>query len=620
VSSSALRARPGHPVRRRAAQPMPPPMRVLAQLLRQPVGADDTAAAEIDAELAEVAAEAAANVAAEAVEAELAADVVNRPALDDLTVDRVLDVFLNERGWLVPARLAETTDLGDGTLEDRTRRLERARLLDQLRANAWADGTLSSYGGHVRAWRAWCAEEGVPALPFDPQQVASHLLDYAFIWDEDAGDFLRDIDRGLMPAVTAGTVGIRLAALNLAAAFIGMPRPGDNAGIQELMRGVRRRLGVAPAHRAAALDLSRIDACLTAATGARYAATRNRAALLTRARTGATAGQLAAMGWPGVTLEATQVTLELASTHRHGTPTVVVVPAHANPDLCLVRTLRELRTMAVRLDRVFAHPAISRSRSGAATNRTSGGPMSRQALHRAVHAAADLEGGWEAVPGLADRELARLLRTGCPVTPLVMARDRALLLAGFWTAARRSNLSALNWRDVTDHGDDGLAAVWRRSKTDQEGRSKTKWIPQAAPGSEKACPATALRAWKAQLTTALGRPPRPDEPVFVTLTGAGTVKLRNDRPVRLTGDAINDVVQKLAVAAGLMTKPKPGEKATFSAHSLRSGFVTEGLRGDKLSIPEVQDVTDHKTVSVLVGYRREVNGAKTNAARKLLGS
>ncbi|MGY1659647.1 hypothetical protein ACI78Q_00295 [Geodermatophilus sp. SYSU D00705] len=617
-----MRARPGRPVPRRTA-PTASTSSALALLLRRSV--DLPAGEDVDAAVSMADADAAAKSAAEVVEAELVDETIEQPSFDDLTVDRVLDAFLNERGWLVPARLAEVTDLGDGTAAQRVYRLERARLLDELRASAWADGTLASYGGHVRAWRAWCREEDLPALPFDPQQVANHLLDYAFIWDEATADFLRDTDGGLMPAVTAGTVGIRLAALNLAAAFIGLPRPGDNPGIQELMRGIRRRLGIAPEHRAAALDLARINACLTAATGAGYTATRKRAAVLVRARTGATAGQLAELGWADVTLEAEQVTLQLAPAHRWGEPVTVVVPAHCNPELCLVRTLRELRTMAVKLDSVFAHPAVPtprRTKKGEpprTPHRTAGGPMTRQALHQAVHAAAADAGGWAALPGLTDRALARLLAAECPVTPLVIARDRALLLVGFYTAGRRSNLSALNWRDLTDHGEDGLAAIFRRSKTDQEGRGKPKWVPQAAPGSDKACPATALRAWRAQLTVALGRPPRPDEPVFVALTGAGTLKVGEDgRAPRLTGEGINDAVQRLAVAAGLMRKPPTGEKAVYTAHSLRSGFVTEALRDDKLSIPEVQDVTDHKTVDVLVAYRREVNGAKTNAARKLL--
>jgi integrase len=615
---------PGRPWPRRA---VPAATSSALALLLRPTP-ELPAGTAVNAALAEADADAAAKAAAEVVEAELVDDDAAQDPFDELSVDRVLDAFIDQKTKrLVPARLAEVTDLGDGSAEVRAYRLERARLLDELRANAWADGTLRNYGMHVRAWRAWCRTEGVPALPFRPDQVANFLLDYTFIYDEEAGEFARDADDGLLPAVAAGTVDNRLAALNLAAQFIGIARPGDNPGIVELIRGIRRRLGVAPRHRRAAMDLARLDACLAAATGARFTATRTRAAVLIRARTGASAGQLAELGWADIVLEEHQVTLELAPASRWGEPVTVVVPAHPNAELCLVRTLRQLRTMATgRLDRVFGRPAVTaprRPRKGEPPRTpayAAGDPMTRPALYKAVNAAAAPAGGWDALPGLSDRELARLLTAECPVTPLATARDRALLLTGFWTAGRRSNLSALNWRDVTDHGEDGLAVEFRRSKTDQLGFGKTKWLPQAPPGSDKACPATALREWRAQLTAALGRPPHPDEPVFTRLTGVGTLKRGKDGrlPARLTGEGVNDVVQRLAVAAGLMGKPKPGEKAPYGAHSLRAGFTTQAFRDNKLSLLEVQEVTDHKSLEMLSVYRREVQAPKSNAARKMM--
>jgi integrase len=48
-------------------------------------------------------------------------------------------------------------------------------------------------------------------------------------------------------------------------------------------------------------------------------------------------------------------------------------------------------------------------------------------------------------------------------------RDRLILLLGFATAMRRSELSALDVEDVKQVGE-GLVVTVRRSKTDQEGR------------------------------------------------------------------------------------------------------------------------------------------------------
>ncbi len=89
------------------------------------------------------------------------------------------------------------------------------------------------------------------------------------------------------------------------------------------------------------------------------------------------------------------------------------------------------------------------------------------------------------------------------------------------------------------------------------------------------------------------------------------------RPARLTGDGVNEVVQRLATAAGLATTTVNG-RHPYGAHSLRAGFITEALRDNKLSIEDVQDVTDHKSIQILLGYRREVNAAQRNGSRKLL--
>lgn len=554
------------------------------------------------------------------IEAGLLEPVAELPTFAEATVDAVLDAYLDETPHagkpkgvrLVPGRLASLADLGRVTGDEFARRASRSQMLDTLRAAAWADGTQRTYGSAVVAWRVWCRAEGVPALPFDPAHVANFLLDYAFVWE--GNDVVLDDDGGPMPAVAAATVAVKLAALNRAAEFIGLARPGDNPVIQELMRGVRRRLGTAPESRKAALDLKAIIACLAVASGKRFAAVRTRAAVLLRAKTGASAGQLARLEWADVRFASDGVHLTLAPAHRHGGPTIVFVPAHRTASVCLVRVLLELRGMSINLAHVLAHPPAAggkRSHKGDA--------MTRQALHLAVDSSARDFGGWDSLPNLSDREVGRLLASECPVATVASTRDRALLLGGSWTAARRSNLSALNWRDVDDYGVDGISLKFRRSKTDQEGRGRVKWLPAAERGADTPCPAQALRDYKQALESALGRRVSSDEPVFVALTGHGAPKFTGGRLVRLTGDSINDVVQQLAVAAGLTPGSSNGQPNPFGAHSLRSGFVTEALRGDKLSIAEVQDVTDHVDVGVLMDYRREVNAPTSNPARRMLG-
>jgi integrase len=516
----------------------------------------------------------------------------------------VLDSFLDERGRLVPAK---SVPVGALPSEDAAARVKRAQALDVLRANAWADDTLRSYGHGVRAWREWCLQEGVAVLPLTPQLVADHLLDYGFLWDGD--QVVLDENGNPEARVSMGAIEMRLASLNKAAEFIGLPRPGANEGLRELMRGMRRTLLTAPKNQKNAIDHDLLLRCLAATTGRTFVAARGRAAVLLRARRRLTAGQLAKLQWADVTISADEVILDLPPTGRYAVPVRLTVRAHpSNPQLCIVAALKDLRALSrgldVRMDLVFSH--------------SDGEAMTRQALHTMVDKVLKGSGGWEA-DEIADRELGAVLARECPVTPCETARDRALLLTGFWGALRRSNLSALNWRDLIEHGDDGIEVVMRKSKTDQEGRGDSVFMPHGEPTAGIPAPADALRFWRQEVTNALGRTPRGNEPVFMALTPSGKLKIDGDgHPKRLKGDAINEIVQRLTVASGITSRVKAGERHPYGAHSLRAGFVTESVE-QGLSIPDIQSVTKHKNVDVLIGYVRKIDAKKHNASRKLFG-
>jgi integrase len=69
-------------------------------------------------------------------------------------------------------------------------------------------------------------------------------------------------------------------------------------------------------------------------------------------------------------------------------------------------------------------------------------------------------------------------------------RDRAILLVGFASAMRRSELVALDLADLEWTGNGVLIHI-RHSKTDQEGLGQSVAVPKGA----TACPVAALRAW-----------------------------------------------------------------------------------------------------------------------------
>ena len=70
--------------------------------------------------------------------------------------------------------------------------------------------------------------------------------------------------------------------------------------------------------------------------------------------------------------------------------------------------------------------------------------------------------------------------------------------------------------------------------------------------------------------------------------------------------AVRDIVRERAKLAGL--------PEVFSAHSLRSGFVTEAAT-QKVPLADTMAMTGHRSVASVVGYHRPSND---NPAAKLL--
>ena len=172
-------------------------------------------------------------------------------------------------------------------------------------------------------------------------------------------------------------------------------------------------------------------------------------------------------------------------------------------------------------------------------------------------------------------------------------RDRALLLIGFAGALRRSELVALNIADITED-DQGLQLVLRRSKTDQEGQTKTLGLPY---GSKPAtCPVRAWRAWHQLAEVDTG-------PAFRPITRHGCVGTK-----RLSDRAVADMIGRRALAAGL--------DGHFAGHSLRSGFAIEGYAQ---GTPELA-IMRHgrwRSAAVMRGYVEEGGIWNDNAAARL---
>jgi site-specific recombinase XerD len=172
-------------------------------------------------------------------------------------------------------------------------------------------------------------------------------------------------------------------------------------------------------------------------------------------------------------------------------------------------------------------------------------------------------------------------------------RDRALLVLGFAGAFRRSELVALDVKDL-EAANEGLIIRIKRSKTDQEGQGDFVSIPHGS----RLRPVAALQAWLEAACIAEG-------PIFRSITKGGSVTLE-----RLSDRSVAQIVKSRAEAAGF-------DATVFSGHSLRSGFVTSALQAGA-DVLRVMDVTRHRQVETLKVYDRRAKAFKQHAGETFL--
>lgn len=173
-------------------------------------------------------------------------------------------------------------------------------------------------------------------------------------------------------------------------------------------------------------------------------------------------------------------------------------------------------------------------------------------------------------------------------------RDKALILLGFSCALRRSELVALNLKDI-EYVREGLIVHLRRSKTDQIGSGRKIAVPH---GRTALCPVKAVEIWTAQDKMTSG-------PLFRRVRKDGTIS--SDR---LTGQSVALILKRYAVQAGL-------DAASISGHSLRAGLVTSAAMAG-VSIWKIKAQSGHKSDSMISRYVRDANLFTDNASEALL--
>ena len=175
-------------------------------------------------------------------------------------------------------------------------------------------------------------------------------------------------------------------------------------------------------------------------------------------------------------------------------------------------------------------------------------------------------------------------------------RDKAILLAGWALACRRGELVSLDIEDLT-HDENGIRAILRRSKQDQIGAGTEKHIPYL--NDKIMCPVTAINQWLSDARIISG-------PIFRKVDRWGKVSHK-----RLTDQVVAVIVKRAAISAGLDPKK-------FSGHSLRAGFVTQGILNDVDALG-IQAVTAHESLDTITKYQRSAGKKARDVVRKAFG-
>lgn len=174
---------------------------------------------------------------------------------------------------------------------------------------------------------------------------------------------------------------------------------------------------------------------------------------------------------------------------------------------------------------------------------------------------------------------------------IIGIRDAALLLFGFSTGGRRrSEIACAVFENLTRSSDGNFIYDLGKSKTNQSGNYDPKPIAGRA--------AMALLRWLEISSIKEGK-------IFRGIKKGGKIM-----PEGISDKQVSRIIKKRCEMAGY-------DASKYTAHSLRSGFVTEGGKRGK-TIGDIMALTGHRTVSTVMRYY-QTGHVLTNSAAYLAG-
>ena len=202
------------------------------------------------------------------------------------------------------------------------------------------------------------------------------------------------------------------------------------------------------------------------------------------------------------------------------------------------------------------------------------------------------------------RDILDQLLAVCATDRLADSRDRALLLVAFASGGRRRcEIASLRVEQISeeepvalDPGDPGSPRL--PCLTIHLGRTKTQGADDDAVALLIGPPVEALKLWLERADIANG-------PIFRAIDRWGALEER-----AITPQAVNLIVKRRCAMAGL----DPGE---FSAHGLRSGYLTEAARAG-VQLPEAMQQSQHRSVQQAASYYNDAERRRGKGARLAL--
>ena len=199
------------------------------------------------------------------------------------------------------------------------------------------------------------------------------------------------------------------------------------------------------------------------------------------------------------------------------------------------------------------------------------------------------------------RDILDRLAATCRSDRLVDVRDLAILMAAFASGGRRrSEIARLRLEQLNEERPVSSDPADPASKllpclSVRLGRTKTTGADVGAKALMIGPPVVALKAWIERAKIVRG-------PIFRAIDRWGTLEER-----ALSPQSVNLILKRRCAAAGL-------DPRGFSAHGLRSGYLTEAAR-QGVSLPEAMQQSQHRSVQQAASYYNDADRTKGRAAR-----